>query len=213
MKVSSLFITDLYVYILQAYSRQKLLLSIRFFHHWLINHQKAYFEELIKNSFLKITGNWKSIDHLKIGVTKFDYGASVYFLVSATTLKHINPIKSTIMNIPNYYHHFLQGTYSKFQNKFSLSVMAILPWIQNRLTHFWNMWCVLGNHGLGWKRSIRAKSLSTDYNESNKPTLESLVHIESEKSLVELGFPNIELLYFITFFALLKSLLFIPSHV
>ncbi len=31
-----------------------------------------------------------------------------------------------------------------------------------------------------------AKSSSTDYNESNKPTSKSLAHIGSEKSLVEL---------------------------
>ncbi len=58
-----------------------------------------------------------------------------------------------------------------------------------------------------------AKSLSTDYNESNKPTLKSPAHIKSEKSLVELGVPKIELLHFFTFFALLKSLLFIMSHI
>ncbi len=38
-----------------------------------------------------------------------------------------------------------------------------------------------------------AKSSSTDYNQSNKPTPKSLAHIKSEKSLVELGVPKNEL--------------------
>ncbi len=41
-----------------------------------------------------------------------------------------------------------------------------------------------------------AESSSTDYNESNKPTLKSLAHIGSEKSLVELGVPKNELFTF-----------------
>ncbi len=41
-----------------------------------------------------------------------------------------------------------------------------------------------------------AKSLSNDYNESNKPTLKYLAHIGSEKSLVELGVPKNELSHF-----------------
>ncbi len=44
-----------------------------------------------------------------------------------------------------------------------------------------------------------AKSSSTDYNESNKPTPKSLAHIESEKSLVELGRPKNELFYIFCF--------------
>ncbi len=42
---------------------------------------------------------------------------------------------------------------------------------------------------------FNAKSSNTDYNESNKPTLESLAQIGSEKSLVKLGVPKNELLY------------------
>ncbi len=57
-----------------------------------------------------------------------------------------------------------------------------------------------------------AKSSSTDYNESNKPSPKSLSHIGSEKSLAELGVPKNELFHFFTFFALLKSLLFTLSH-
>ncbi len=57
-----------------------------------------------------------------------------------------------------------------------------------------------------------AKLSSTEYNESNKPTLKSLAHIGSEKSLVELGRPKNELSHFFTFFALLESLLFTLSH-
>ncbi len=38
-----------------------------------------------------------------------------------------------------------------------------------------------------------AKSSSTDYKESNKPTLKSLAHIGHEKSLVELGVSKNEL--------------------
>ncbi len=56
------------------------------------------------------------------------------------------------------------------------------------------------------------KLSSTDYNESNKPIQKSLTHIGSEKSLVELGVRENELLHFFTFFALLKSLLFTLSH-
>ncbi len=41
-----------------------------------------------------------------------------------------------------------------------------------------------------------AKLPSTDYNESNKPTLKSLSHIGSEKSLLELGVTKNELLTF-----------------
>ncbi len=41
-----------------------------------------------------------------------------------------------------------------------------------------------------------AKSSSTDYNESNKPTPKSLAQIGSEKLLVELGFPKSELFTF-----------------
>ncbi len=59
---------------------------------------------------------------------------------------------------------------------------------------------------------FRAKSSSTDYNEPNKPIRISLTHIESEKSLVELGVPKNELFHFFTFFAPLKSLLFTPSR-
>ncbi len=59
---------------------------------------------------------------------------------------------------------------------------------------------------------FRARSLSTDYNELNKPTLKSLVHIGSKKLLVELKVPKNELFHFFTFFALLKSLFFTLSH-
>ncbi len=41
-----------------------------------------------------------------------------------------------------------------------------------------------------------AKSSRTDYNESNKPTLKSLAHIGSEKSLVKLGVSENELFHF-----------------
>ncbi len=41
-----------------------------------------------------------------------------------------------------------------------------------------------------------AKSSSTDYNELNKPTLKSLAHIGSEKSLVEVGVPKNEFFHF-----------------
>ncbi len=57
-----------------------------------------------------------------------------------------------------------------------------------------------------------AKSSSTDFNKSNKPTSKYFAHIGSEKSLVELGVPKNDLFHFVTFFALLKSLLFILSH-
>ncbi len=59
------------------------------------------------------------------------------------------------------------------------------------------------------KFDFRAKSSSTDHNESSKPIPKSLVHIESEKSLVELGVLKNELFHF---FALLKSLLFTLNH-
>ncbi len=58
-----------------------------------------------------------------------------------------------------------------------------------------------------------AKSSRTDYDESNKPNLKTLAHIESEKSLVELGVPKNELFHFFTFFVLLKSLFFTLTHV
>ncbi len=70
------------------------------------------------------------------------------------------------------------------------------PWLRVKLVNF----------------DFSAKSSSTDYNESNKPTLKSLAHIGSEKSLVELGEPKNELFHFFTFFALVKSLLFTLSH-
>ncbi len=60
--------------------------------------------------------------------------------------------------------------------------------------------------------NFSAKSSSTDYNESNKPTPKSLAYIGSEKSFVELGVLKNKLFYFFTFFALLKSLLFTLSH-
>ncbi len=60
--------------------------------------------------------------------------------------------------------------------------------------------------------AFRTKLSSTDYNELNKPTLKSLAHIESEKSLVELVVPKNELLHFFRFFTLLKSLFFTLSH-
>ncbi len=41
---------------------------------------------------------------------------------------------------------------------------------------------------------LNAKSSSTDNNELNKPNLKSLVHVGSEKSLVELGIRKNELL-------------------
>ncbi len=46
------------------------------------------------------------------------------------------------------------------------------------------------------KFDFSAKSSSTDYNELNKPTLKSLVHIGSEKLSVELGVPKNELFTF-----------------
>ncbi len=51
-----------------------------------------------------------------------------------------------------------------------------------------------------------AKSSRTDYNESNKSTPKFLAHTVSEKLLVELGVPKIELLHFSAFFAPLRSL-------
>ncbi len=57
-----------------------------------------------------------------------------------------------------------------------------------------------------------AKLSLSDYNEWNKPNTKFLAHIRSEKSLVELRVPITELFTFFTFFALLKSLLFIQSH-
>ncbi len=59
---------------------------------------------------------------------------------------------------------------------------------------------------------FRAKSPSTDYNESIKPTPKSLAHIESEKLLVELRVPKNAPFHFLIFFALLKSLLFILNY-
>ncbi len=56
-----------------------------------------------------------------------------------------------------------------------------------------------------------AKSSSTDYNESNKPTSKCLAYIGSEKLLVEMV-PKNELLHFSTFCAILKSLFFTLSH-
>ncbi len=57
-----------------------------------------------------------------------------------------------------------------------------------------------------------AKWSSTNYNEWNKPTLKSLAHVGSKKSLVHLGVPKNELFHFFTFLAILKSLLFTLSH-
>ncbi len=57
-----------------------------------------------------------------------------------------------------------------------------------------------------------AKSASTDYKESNKPTAKSLAHVGSEKSLVELGVPKSELFHLFTFFILLKLVFFTLSH-
>ncbi len=57
-----------------------------------------------------------------------------------------------------------------------------------------------------------AKSSSTDYNKSNKPTLKSLTRIGFKKSLVELEVPKNELFYFFTFLTLVKSLLFTLSQ-
>ncbi len=48
-----------------------------------------------------------------------------------------------------------------------------------------------------------AKLSTTVYNESNKPTLKSLAHIGSEKSLVEHGVPTDELFCIFTYFPLL----------
>ncbi len=62
------------------------------------------------------------------------------------------------------------------------------------------------------KFNFSARSSSTDYNESSKPTPKSLAQIGSEKSLIELGVPQNALFHFFTFFALLKSLLFILNH-
>ncbi len=57
------------------------------------------------------------------------------------------------------------------------------------MTFIYEIWCVLGNHGLRWNVNFdsSAKSSSTGYNESNKPNPKSSAHIGSEKSLVELG--------------------------
>ncbi len=66
--------------------------------------------------------------------------------------------------------------------------------------------------GKSYTFDFSAKSSSTDYKESNKPTPKSLAHIGSEKSLVELGIPKNELFHVFTFFTLLKSLLFTLSH-
>ncbi len=70
------------------------------------------------------------------------------------------------------------------------------PWLRVKLISF----------------DFSAKSSSTDYNESNKPTPKFLAHIVLKKSLVELGVPRNELFYFFTFFGLLKSLLFTLTH-
>ncbi len=70
------------------------------------------------------------------------------------------------------------------------------PWLRMKLVNF----------------DFSAKLSSTDYNESNKPTLKSLAHIGSKKSLVELRVPKNELSHFLTFFGQLKSLLFTLSH-
>ncbi len=54
---------------------------------------------------------------------------------------------------------------------------------------------------------LSAKSSSTDYNESNKPTAMSLARIGSEKSLVEFGLQKMS---FFTFSTLLRSLVLLP---
>ncbi len=52
------------------------------------------------------------------------------------------------------------------------------------------------------------KLSSTDYNESNKPTLKSLDHIGSVKSLVELGVPKNELFHI---FRTIEKFIFHPE--
>ncbi len=51
------------------------------------------------------------------------------------------------------------------------------PWLQVKSVNF----------------DFSARSLSTDYNELNKPNPKSLAHIGSEKSFVELAVPKNEL--------------------
>ncbi len=76
-----------------------------------------------------------------------------------------------------------------------------------------HVWCVLGNQG--WLRmkwvnfDFSAKSSPTDYNESNKPTLKSLAHIGSEKSLVELGIPKMSFFTF-SHFSFYRKVYFSP---
>ncbi len=41
-----------------------------------------------------------------------------------------------------------------------------------------------------------AKSSSTGYNKSNKPTIKSVAHMGSEKSVVELGVPKVSFFAF-----------------
>ncbi len=54
------------------------------------------------------------------------------------------------------------------------------PWLKVKLVNF----------------DFSAKSSSTDYNESNKPTPKSLAHTGSKKSLVELGVSKNKLFHF-----------------
>ncbi len=70
------------------------------------------------------------------------------------------------------------------------------PWLRMTLVNF----------------DFSTKSSSTDYNESNKPTPNSLAHIVPTKLLVKLGVPRNELFYFFTFFDPLRSLFFTLSH-
>ncbi len=57
---------------------------------------------------------------------------------------------------------------------------------------------------------VSAKSSSTDYNESNKPTPKFLAHVGSEKSLVELGLPKNELFHFFHIFRYTEKFTFSP---
>ncbi len=70
------------------------------------------------------------------------------------------------------------------------------PWLRVKLVDF----------------DFRAKSSSTDYNESNEPSPTFVARIGSEKLLVKLGVPKNELFHYFTFFVHLKGLLFTLSH-
>ncbi len=72
------------------------------------------------------------------------------------------------------------------------------------MMHFRKLWLRVKSISF----DFNAKSSSTDYNESNKPTLKFLAHVGPVKSLVELGVPKNELFTFSRF----SDLLFPLSH-